>query len=343
MYSLRNNSPQFILRFGKIKEFSIATLKELLRERNEDKMSVQKVTVIDYRKANAAHSLLPKPSILSSSGWSSLHLEVYQQPKFEIAEHQHTMHIIACGLPDSPEASGWDSPLASGERWLDGKLEPERRKAGDIAVIPTGISHRCNWNASAQFMVLAIETALLKQVGQDLVNPDRIELIPHFMTQQDALIQGIIATLREELESDKIGGYLLIDSLKTTLAIHLLRNYCTAQPKLSSYANGLSQSKLQQVTEYINEHLHQDVRLIDLAAIAQMSSYHFLRLFKQSLGVTPHQYILQSRIEKAKYLLQQSELSIAEIAVRVGFCDQSHLTRYFKRIVGVTPKQFLQA
>jgi hypothetical protein len=99
MYSLRNNSPQFILRFGKIKEFSSATLKELLRERNEDKMSVQKVTVIDYRKANAAHSLLPKPSILSSSGWSSLHLEVYQQPKFEIAEHQHTMHIIACGLP----------------------------------------------------------------------------------------------------------------------------------------------------------------------------------------------------------------------------------------------------
>jgi AraC family transcriptional regulator len=60
------------------------------------------------------------------------------------------------------------------------------------------------------------------------------------------------------------------------------------------------------------------------------------------MGVTPHQYILQCRIDKAKYLLQHSELSIADIAARVGFCDQSHFTRYFKRIVGVTPKQLLQ-
>ena len=304
-------------------------------------MPEQNVTVIDYRQANAADSLLPKPSMLSSSGWSNLHLEVYQQPKFEIAEHQHTMHVIACGLPDLLEESRPDSKLASGERWLDGKLERERRRAGDVAIIPAGISHRCNWNTSVQFMVLAIEPALLQQVGRDLVNPDRIELIPHFMSEQDALIQGIFCALKNELESGKIGGYLLIDSLKTTLAIHLLRNYCATQPKLSTYADGLSFLKLQQVTEYINEHLHQDIKLIDLAAIAQMSPYHFLRLFKHSMGVTPHQYILQRRIEKAKCLLQHGELSIAEVAARVGFCDQSHFTRYFKRIVGVTPKQLL--
>jgi AraC family transcriptional regulator len=192
-------------------------------------------------------------------------------------------------------------------------------------------------------MVLAIEPALLFQFGQGWVNCERLELIPHFMTEQDALIQGIFSALRDELESDKIAGYLLIDSLKTALAIHLLRNYCTTPPKLSSYADGLSKSALQQVTEYINEHLHQDVKLIELAALAQMSPYHFLRLFKQSMGVTPHQYILQRRIEKAKCLLQHGELSIAEVAASVGFCDQSHFTRYFKRIVGVTPKQLLQA
>jgi AraC family transcriptional regulator len=242
------------------------------------------------------------------------------------------MHVIACGV------SGF--PL--GERWLDGKPRRETRSQGGIAIIPKGIAHRCNWNGPAQFMVLAIEPALLFQFGQDWVNCDRIELIPHFMTKQDALIQGIFCALREEIESSKIGGYLLIDSLKTTLAIHLLRNYCTTKPKLSSYADGLSKSTLQQVTEYINEHLHQDVKLNELAAIAQMSPYHFLRLFKQSLGVTPHQYILQRRIEKAKCLLQHGELSIADVAARVGFCDQSHFTRYFKRIVGVTPKQLLQ-
>ncbi|MEH1829264.1 MAG: AraC family transcriptional regulator [Nostoc sp.] len=299
-----------------------------------------KVPVIDYRQENAANSLLPKSSILSSSGWSHLHLEVYQQPKFEIAEHQHTMHVIACGLLGSPRELE-DRKMASGERWLDGKLEQERRRDGDIAIIPAGISHRCNWNTSVEFMVLAIEPALLQLVGQDFVG-DSIELTPRFMSQQDVLIQGIFSSLRDELESGKIGGDLLIDSLKTTLAIHLLRNYCSTQPKLSSYSDGLSQRTLQKITDYIHDYLYQDLKLIELSTIAQLSPYYFLRLFKQRMGITPHQYILQRRIEKAKHLLQHSNLSIADIATQTGFSDQSHLTKCFKRQVGVTPKQLRQ-
>lgn len=297
-------------------------------------MSVQKMAVIDYRQVSAANLLLPKPSILSSVGWNGIHLELFEQPKFEIAEHQHTMHVIACGISNSPPP---------GERTLDGKMTKERRNQGDIAIIPAGISHRCNWNTSAEFAVLAIEPVLLQQVGQDLVRSDRIELIPRFMNEQDTLIQGIFVTLKDELETGGIGGHFLVDSLKTALAIHLLRKYCTTSLKTSCDSDGLSQAQVNLVKDYINEHLHQDLKLADVAAIAQMSSYHFLRLFKQSLGVTPHQYILQSRINKAELLLRNSELSIADIAVRVGFCDQSHLTRYFKRQIGVTPKQFLQS
>ncbi|PSB17325.1 AraC family transcriptional regulator [Phormidesmis priestleyi ULC007] len=65
-------------------------------------------------------------------------------------------------------------------------------------------------------------------------------------------------------------------------------------------------------------------------------------MFKQQRGITPHQYILHCRIEKAKQLFQHSELTIAEIAIRTGFCDQSHLTRSLKRITGMTPKQILR-
>ncbi|MBW4481849.1 MAG: AraC family transcriptional regulator [Tildeniella torsiva UHER 1998/13D] len=305
------------------------------------RVQAQPAKVIDYRKANAANPLLPKPSVLSSSGWKDIHLEIFQQPEFEIVEHQHTMHAIACGLPyPIPERSPTDS---SGERWLDGKLIREKRNDGDIAIIPADVPHRCNWNASVQFMVLAIEPALLQHVGQDWVNCDRIELIPQFMTQQDALIQGILLALRQELELGGIGGYLLTDSLKTALAIHLLRNYCTTSPKLSSYSEGLSQVKLALVTDYIHDHLQQDLSLKEIAAIAQISQYHFSRLFKKKMGITLHQYILQRRIEKAKELLQHSHLSISDIALRVGFCDQSHLTRSFKQIVGITPKQFMKA
>ena len=288
----------------------------------------QTVKLLDYRQEKASNSFVPNPAVIRSSGWDSIYLEFHQQPKFETLEHRHTMHIIAYGISNSP-----------GERWLEGKIQRERRSLGDIAIIPAGIVHRCNWNNPAKFAILAVEPELLQQVGQDLVDRDRIELIPRFMNEQDALIQGIFSTLKDELGSNKIGGDLLIDSLKTTLAIQLLRQYCNTKPKLSNYSDGLSRSKLKQITEYIHENLDRDLKIIKLAAIAQISPYHFIRLFRDSTGKTPRQYILRQRIEKAQYLLQHEELSIAEIAAIVGFCDQSHFTRYFKRITGITPKK----
>ncbi|MBW4540988.1 MAG: AraC family transcriptional regulator [Myxacorys chilensis ATA2-1-KO14] len=289
---------------------------------------------LDFSSTKATNLLLPNPAALVSSRWSNFHYELHRQPTFDTPEHQSPWHVIAQGLSATSEAE--PSP---GERWLDGKLSRERRCQGDIAIIPADVSQRCNWKTSAEFAILAIDPALLKQVGQDWVNVDRIELIPRFMSEQDTLLQGIFSAVKDELEAVKMGGDLLIDSLKTTLAIHLLRNYCSTQSKLSSYGDGLSSSTLKQVVEYIDEHLNQNLKLVEIAAIAQISPCHFLRLFKQKMGVTPHQYILQQRIERAKVLLQHHELSLAEIALRCGFCDQSHLTRSVKRRVGVTPKQ----
>lgn len=294
------------------------------------------VTVLDHRQKNPAADLLPQPAVFASTGWPDLHLELYQQPKFATAEHQHTLHAIALGLPSS------SGQCAAGDRWLDGQHCQENRPVGGIAILPAGISHRCSWEQAAQFMVLALEQDLLKQVGQDWVNPDHIELIPRFMNDSDEFLHGLFITLKAEAECGGLGSSLLVDSLKTALAIHLLRHYCTTQPRLSSYRGGLSETKRIQIKAYIDEHLHQDLKLVELAAIAQISPAYFARLFKQSVGMPPHQYILQRRIEQAQYLLRHSQLSLAAIAVSVGFCDQSHLTRRFKQIVGITPTQFRQ-
>ena len=169
------------------------------------KVKGQKIELLDYKQEKASAPFVPNPPLLSSTGWDSIHLEYHRQPKFETVEHQHTMHVIACGVSGFP---------ASGERSLDGKVKAERRSQGDIAIIPAGISHRCNWNTTAEFAILAIEPKLLQQVGRDLVDCDRISLIPHYMNDRDTLIRGIFLTLKDELESHKIASNLLIDSLK---------------------------------------------------------------------------------------------------------------------------------
>ncbi|MGF1568472.1 MAG: helix-turn-helix domain-containing protein [Nodosilinea sp.] len=299
------------------------------------------VIVLDHRQANPADGLLPRPAVFSSTGWNDLHLELYQQPKFSTPEHQHTLHAIALGLPTPAGCAP-----GGGYRWLDGQRHWEDRPVGSIAIIPTGVAHRCSWDNAAQFMVLALEPNLLKQVGQDWVNPDRIELVPTGMDDGDDFIHAIFSTLKAEVEAGdrgNRGGPLLVDSLKTALAIHLLRHYCVTQPRLTDRLGGLSNATQRQVKDYIDAHLDQNLTLVTLAQIACMSPAHFGRLFKRREGLTPHQYILQRRIERTQELLRHSPLSIATIAHRVGFCDQSHLTRCFKRLTGITPIQFRQS
>jgi AraC family transcriptional regulator len=102
----------------------------------------------------------------------------------------------------------------------------------------------------------------------------------------------------------------------------------------------MPQARLQRVLEYMQAHLDQEVSLAALAAVGQMSPYYFSRLFKQSTGLSPHQYVLQQRIAWATRLLAEPRLSVAAIAYRVGFASQAHFTAIFRRWVGTTPQQY---
>lgn len=105
--------------------------------------------------------------------------------------------------------------------------------------------------------------------------------------------------------------------------------------------SGLPWYKLQQVIRYVDEHLPEHLSLETIAQHIGISQFYLCQSFKRSMGVSPYQYLLQQRIERAKKLLLQKSPNIADIALAVGFANQSHFTRQFKQVVGVTPKRFV--
>ena len=139
-----------------------------------------------------------------------------------------------------------------------------------------------------------------------------------------------------------MGGPLAAESLANMLAVYLIRHLLAPARLLSGPYGILPPKRLRAVVEYIMENLESKLTLDRMAAVTHLSPYHFARLFKATTGLAPHQYVIVRRVERAQHLLQQkgADLSMVEIALQVGFSDQSQFTHHFKRIVGATPGQF---
>lgn len=101
----------------------------------------------------------------------------------------------------------------------------------------------------------------------------------------------------------------------------------------------LSESVLTSLRDFINANLYEPIEVDELARIAGLSPFHFSRTFRRSVGVTPHRYVMRTRLKRARELLREGRLSFAQIAAETGFADQSHLSRWVRRVHGVTVRQ----
>jgi AraC family transcriptional regulator len=126
----------------------------------------------------------------------------------------------------------------------------------------------------------------------------------------------------------------------TALASHLLTRYSSQPVAMREYRGGMSTNQLRRTIDFIEANLGGNFGLAELAANVRISPFYFCRLFKQSTGLSPHQFVIRERIEHARQMLKEHRLTTVEIASNLGFSDQSHFARVFRGLVGTTPKHY---
>lgn len=295
-------------------------------------MSETQPLTVDFTQADDVLQILPRPALRSSEnlGWKGIYVQQHQQPAWETPEYAHIRHMLLIHKTVQ---------TVQAERWFDGHREQEQLGGGNnIVIVPATVLHQANWNLRGSFFLLFLEPEHLIQVAHEAIATPYFKLIPHY-AMSDRFIDQIGSSLVAQLETNSLGNRLFADSLTVALSIHLLRRYCDLQ-QLRQASGGLPPYKLQQALEFINEHLAEDLSLAAIANQLQMSQYYFSRLFKQSIGVSPYQYVMQRRVEQAETLLRTTSLSVAAIALRVGFANQNQLTIQFRKFTGTTPSNY---
>jgi len=286
-------------------------------------------------------SVLYPESVLRSSdatGWQNVRAIHFRHSSSEVFIPASDEHCIVKNLGDAFFAN-----VYPGKRRFEGKVV-----AGEMAIIPAGSSWVCRTEGAEppDMLLLYLRPLFVRSAAGELnLSHNDIGLTPQ-VGFKDKHICHVALSLLHELNEANVVGRLYADSLATGLAIQLVRRYSSLKDVHVGHG-GMAPHKLRQAVALIDHHLSDEeegrVALRGVARAVSMSYFHFSRAFKQSMGMTATNYIAERRIERAKKMLEETELPISEIALRSGFSSQSHFTTAFRRLAGATPKAFRAA
>jgi AraC family transcriptional regulator len=212
-------------------------------------------------------------------------------------------------------------------------------RRGDLDLVPAGLAEEWCGEENTEALLVSLPSALVQRAAAELGRNEHTAIVARCLFR-DERIEHIAWALDAEHNAGSPAGPLYTESLGLALAFHLLGAYASADS--APTARALSPNERQRVTRYIEDHIDQNLTLSTLAATLGMGPSHFKALFRRSLGLPVHEYVIQRRVERARTLLLQARLPAAEIALATGFSHQSHMARCMRRILGITPSALVR-
>ncbi|MGO4712681.1 helix-turn-helix domain-containing protein [Bradyrhizobium sp. 2TAF24] len=288
------------------------------------------------------------------------------KPIFGIEDTHRILHRFEADIHGSSEGLGWSSAFASvqRERPYDGKLHAlsdslmvlhrggpvditytvdgrsvERHiPRGGVFFLPAG--HECDvlLHAALDSTHIYLRSDLFEDAEQPR---SLIGGLAPMLGEKDAVLEHLAAAIGDTITGHLPASSLFADPIARAIANRFIAlNYHQRPAEAGKHPQVLNVRQMQRVRDYVEVHLAGDIRLDALAALCGRSTEYFVRLFKATTGVSPYQYVLNLRIERAKALLADEAHSIADVALQCGFSHQEHLTRMFRRFTGVTPGRY---
>lgn len=213
---------------------------------------------------------------------------------------------------------------------------------GKFCFMPAETHYEWDIHGHLEFVHLYIPQNSLQQMALERFDwdPRKIDL-PDLTFHDDMQLQQIFQLGFLQRDWNDSSELMMFEEFSHIAMLHILKHHVQPHKKALPLTAGLSPVIQRRVREYIDTHLHTALTIKQLASEAQLSEFHFARMFAISFAQTPHQYILKQRILRSQALLKMSH-SLADIALQVGFSSQSHFSRQFKKATGYTPRQFRQ-
>jgi AraC family transcriptional regulator len=219
-----------------------------------------------------------------------------------------------------------------------------RIRKGSFFLTSGGAPYDVRWRAVTaepfESMAVFVELPLLQRALEEVFGTDAAHArLRDLSAFTDDALDSLMELLRGEL-TRRQASPLLVQGIAQAIAIHLVRNYGVTSEESHSGSPSLPGYKLRQITDWMAEHVAEDFDLARLAARAGLSKFHFQRLFKGAVGVSPSRYHISLRLNVARRLLRETKKSVVDVALEVGYANPSHFARLFRRETGLSPSDY---
>jgi AraC family transcriptional regulator len=285
-----------------------------------------------YQEVYPSAAILRSFDVVRPRASELLNLEYFEADPDTMPTEVFEQHHLLLNLKPEPHRL---------ENWRDGEHRDFTYVRDEIILTPAGIRSGWRWHARSRVIVITIEPPRLAHFVHSelglLLGDQQLEDVPQ--RHDPELVQSGVQLLNA-LQSRSTGSEVIYESLARVFVTQLIDRYGLTRAVAAPLGRGLGPSQYKRVVDYVAANYAKPLPIEELSGVAGISPAHFSRLFKELVGDTPHQFVMDYRVERAKALLADPAHPLADIAVTCGFADQSHFNRVFKRLTGKTPREW---